>query len=233
MTKNVPLAKQPASGDYAWLGAEAGSVADHMYMLNTEDWVEAINSRFVNELLNDELPEEVLKAYLIQDFKFYDNGMMGRLIKLAPRQETKDMLSKQAQWFEDNETTYFEHFIKAYNINQQEYDETEQTPANKEYGEYLESLADKGWPVLVAAMCCMEWVYLAWAKRTVDASVVQQIPAHKGWVDLHEGELFRAWVGNLIALVNEYCSVNGPEAEVFRTMVHLERRFFEDSYQLD
>ena len=49
----------------------------------------------------------------------------------------------------------------------------------------------------------MEWIYLAWAKRTIDAGVIQQIPAHKGWVDLHEGDHFRAWTG---------------------------RRFFEDSY---
>ena len=34
----------------------------------------------------------------------------------------------------------------------------------------------------------------------------------------------------MIALVNEYASVDGSEADVFRTIVHLERRFFEDSY---
>ena len=108
MTNHVPEATKPASGDYAWLGAEAGSVADLMYMLNTEDWYDAINSRFVSELLDDTLPESILKAYLIQDFKFYNNGMMARLIKLAPRQETKDMLAAQSQWFADNEATYFE-----------------------------------------------------------------------------------------------------------------------------
>ena len=52
------------------------------------------------------------------------------------------------------------------------------------------------------------------------------MPAHKGWGDLHEGAHFRKWVGDLISLVNEYCSIDGPEAEVFRTIVHLERRFF-------
>ena len=214
----------------AWLGAEAGSVADLMYMLNTEDWYDAINSRFVSELLDDTLPESILKAYLIQDFKFYNNGMMARLIKLAPRQETKDMLAAQSQWFADNEATYFEHFLEAYHVSQEEYDATEPTPANKEYGAYLDSLSDKSWPELITAICCMEWLYLAWAKRTVDADVIQQVPAHKGWVDLHEGAHFRKWVGDLISLVNEYCSIDGPEAEVFRTIVHLERRFFDDSY---
>ena len=226
----VPEAKASSHGDYAWLGAEIGSTADHMYMLNTEDWEEAINSRFINELLDGALPEAVLKAYLIQDFKFYNNGMMARLIELAPRQETKDMLTKQSQWFADNEATYFEHFLEAYHVSREEYDATEQTEANREYGEYLAALSDKGWPELITAICCMEWLYLAWAKRTVDAGVAQRIPAHKGWVDLHEGEYFRKWVGNLIALVNEYCSIDGPEAEVFRTIVHLERRFFDDSY---
>ena len=205
MTNHVPEATKPASGDYAWLGAEAGSVADLMYMLNTEDWYDAINSRFVSELLDDTLPESILKAYLIQDFKFYNNGMMARLIKLAPRQETKDMLAAQSQWFADNEATYFEHFLEAYHVSQEEYDATEPTPANKEYGAYLDSLS-------------------------VDADVIQQVPAHKGWVDLHEGAHFRKWVGDLISLVNEYCSIDGPEAEVFRTIVHLERRFFDDSY---
>ena len=230
MTNHVPEATKPASGDYAWLGAEAGSVADLMYMLNTEDWYDAINSRFVSELLDDTLPESILKAYLIQDFKFYNNGMMARLIKLAPRQETKDMLAAQSQWFADNEATYFEHFLEAYHVSQEEYDATEPTPANKEYGAYLDSLSDKSWPELITAICCMEWLYLAWAKRTVDADVIQQVPAHKGWVDLHEGAHFRKWVGDLISLVNEYCSIDGPEAEVFRTIVHLERRFFDDSY---
>ena len=122
MTNHVPEATKPASGDYAWLGAEAGSVADLMYMLNTEDWYDAINSRFVSELLDDTLPESILKAYLIQDFKFYNNGMMARLIKLAPRQETKDMLAAQSQWFADNEATYFEHFLEAYHVSQEEYD---------------------------------------------------------------------------------------------------------------
>ena len=65
MTNHVPEATKPASGDYAWLGVEAGSVADLMYMLNTEDWYDAINSRFVSELLDDTLPESILKAYLI------------------------------------------------------------------------------------------------------------------------------------------------------------------------
>ena len=227
MTNHVPEATKPASGDYAWLGAEAGSVADLMYMLNTEDWYDAINSRFVSELLDDTLPESILKAYLIQDFKFYNNGMMARLIKLAPRQETKDMLAAQSQWFADNEATYFEHFLEAYHVSQEEYDATEPTPANKEYGAYLDSLSDKSWPELITAICCMEWLYLAWAKRTVDADVIQQVPAHKGWVDLHEGAHFRKWVGDLISLVNEYCSIDGPEAEVFRTIVHLERRFFD------
>lgn len=165
-----------------------------MYMLNTEDWYDAINSRFVSELLDDTLPESILKAYLIQDFKFYNNGMMARLIKLAPRQETKDMLAAQSQWFADNEATYFEHFLEAYHVGQEEYDATEPTPANKEYGAYLDSLSDKSWPELITAICCMEWLYLAWAKRTVDADVIQQVPAHKGWVDLHEGAHFRKWV---------------------------------------
>lgn len=227
---HVPEAPQSASGDYAWLGAEPGSVADQLYMSAADEWNQAINSRFVNELLDDTLPESILKSYLIQDFKFFNQGIMAHAIELAPRQETKDMLAKQSQWFADNEATYFTGFLKEYGITDEEYNNSEQTPANREYCEYLTKLVQGTWEELITALCCMEWIYLAWAKRTIDAGVVQQIPAHKGWVDLHEGDYFRAWTGRLIALVNEYASVDGSEADVFRTIVHLECRFFEDSY---
>ena len=92
MTMNhVPEAPQSASGDYAWLGAEPGSVADQLYMSAADEWNQAINSRFVNELLDDTLPESILKSYLIQDFKFFNQGIMAHAIELAPRQETKDI----------------------------------------------------------------------------------------------------------------------------------------------
>ena len=73
---HVPEAPQSASGDYAWLGAEPGSVADQLYMSAADEWNQAINSRFVNELLDDTLPESILKSYLIQDFKFFNQGIM-------------------------------------------------------------------------------------------------------------------------------------------------------------
>ena len=168
---HVPEAPQSASGDYAWLGAEPGSVADQLYMSAADEWNQAINSRFVNELLDDTLPESILKSYLIQDFKFFNQGIMAHAIELAPRQETKDMLAKQSQWFADNEATYFTGFLKEYGITDEEYNNSEQTPANREYCEYLTKLVQGTWEELITALCCMEWIYLAWAKRTIDERV--------------------------------------------------------------
>ncbi|OXM99808.1 TenA family protein [Bifidobacterium vansinderenii] len=231
-TKHVPEAAASVSGEWAFLGAEAGSIADQLYMSAADDWNKAINSRFVNELLDDTLPDHVLVSYLIQDFKFFNQGIMEHAIALAPREETKEMLRKQSQFFADEEAPYFTNFLKVYHVTDEQYENAPQTPANKEYCDYLSEIVNGTWEELITALCCMEWLYLAWAKRTVDAGIVQQVPAHKGWVDLHEGELFRAWTGRLIALVNEYASVDGSEADVFRRIVHLERRFFEDAYDL-
>lgn len=232
MTNHVPEAPENHSGDYAFLGAKPGSVADALYLSAADDWRAAINSRFVNELLDDTLPDRVLISYLIQDFKFFNQGIMDHAIALAPTEEIKAMLRKQSEFFANEEAPYFTNFLKVYNVSDEQYAEAPQTPANKEYCAYLDKVVNGTWQELITALCCMEWLYLAWAKRTIDAGVVQQVPAHKGWVDLHEGELFRAWTGRLIALVNEYASVDGPEADVFRTIVHLERRFFEDAYDL-
>ncbi len=199
-------------------------------MLNTEDWYNAINSRFVSELLDDTLPESILKAYLIQDFKFYNNGMMARLIKLArvgePRTCSRRNRSGSPTTRPPTSNTSSRPITSAGGIRRDRTDPGQQGVRRHTF----DSLSDKSWPELITAICCMEWLYLAWAKRTVDADVIQQVPAHKGWVDLHEGAHFRKWVGDLISLVNEYCSIDGPEAEVFRTIVHLERRFFDDSY---
>ncbi len=121
---------------HGW-GAEPGSVADQLYMSAADEWNQAINSRFVNEMLDDTIPESILKSYLIQDFKFFNQGIMAHAIELAPRQETKDMLAKQSQWFADNEATYFTGFLKEYGITDEEYNNSEQTSANRQYCEYL------------------------------------------------------------------------------------------------
>lgn len=227
---HVPEAAEPRSGDYAWLGATPGSAADRMYTACADEWQRAINSRFVNELLDDTLPEAILRAYLIQDFKFFNQMIMQRAIRTAPRPEIREMLERQSQFFADEEEPYFRNFLREYHVSDEEYENAPQMPANEEYCRYLDGFANRSWSETITALCCMEWLYLAWAKRTVDAGVVQRVPAHKGWVDLHEGPLFRAWVGNLIALVNEFADSDGVDGEVFATVTHLERRFFEDSY---
>ncbi|KFJ03394.1 TenA family protein [Bifidobacterium thermacidophilum] len=228
-TKHVPLAPASKSGDYAFLGATPGSVADAFYMAAAEDWQAAINSRFVNELLDDTLPDSVLISYLVQDFTFFMQPTLERLTAQAPTQEIRDMLNRQAEFFADREKPYFLRFL--YGVDERLQASVPQTPANREYCAYLDQIAATGsFAQLLCLMCAMEWLYLAWAKRTVDAGVVQQVPAHRGWVELHEGDLFRRWVGNLIELVNRYASVDGPEAAVFPEVARLERAFFEDSY---
>ena len=82
--EHVPLAPASKSGDYAFLGATPGSVADAFYMAAAEDWCAAINSRFVNELLDDTLPDSVLISYLIQDFTFFTQPTLERLTAQAP-----------------------------------------------------------------------------------------------------------------------------------------------------
>jgi len=99
---HVPEAPQSASGDYAWLGAEPGSVADQLYMSAADEWNQAINSRFVNELLDDTLPESILKSYLIQDFKFFNQGIMAHAIELAPRQESNGLLTMKQHILPDS-----------------------------------------------------------------------------------------------------------------------------------
>ena len=109
--KHVPLAPASNSGDYAFLGATPGSVADRFYLAAAEDWNAAINSRFVNELLDDTLPDSVLISYLIQDFTFFTQPTLERLTAQAPTQEIRDMLNRQAEFFADQEKPYFLRFL--------------------------------------------------------------------------------------------------------------------------
>ena len=234
-TPHVPHVERVASGDWAWLGATAGSTADKFYVSAAEDWLGEINSRYVDEMLDDTLPEKVLKFYLIQDFKFFSDKFFVNAVKLAPRQDIKDTLSKQIDFVNAEEEPYFKSFLRKYHVSDEEFEATEQIAANREYCDELDRLADSGsFASLITAICCMEWSYLAWAKRTTDAGVVQKVPAHRGWVELHEGDAFREWVRFLIGLVNEYAdpSLDGPQAKVFAHIARLEREFFEQSYEL-
>ena len=232
---HIPHVISVASGDWAWLGAKPGTAADNFYTASAEDWLGTINSRYVDEMLDDTLPDQILKSYLIQDFKFFNQDTFTNAVRLAPAQSIRDMLTKQIAFIDAEEAPYFTGFLKEYQVSDEEYDSTPQIPASKTYCDELSRLAASGsFPQLITAICCMEWIYLAWAKRTTDAGVRQQVPAHAGWVDLHEGEAFRQWTGNLIALVNKYANPDpdGPEGQVFRRIAHLERGFFEQSYDM-
>lgn len=234
-TPHIPHVKRVASGDWAWLGATTGSTADSFYISAAEDWLGTVNARYVDELLDDTLPEHVLRFYLIQDFKFFNADIFANAIALAPRQDIKDTLARQIDFINAKEEPYFKNFLREYGVSNAEFDATQQIPANKEYCKELDRLAASGsFASLISAICCMEWSYLAWAKRTTDAGVVQRVPAHRGWVELHEGKDFREWTRFLIGLVNEFASPDpeGPEAKVFRHITRLEREFFEQSYAL-
>ena len=76
----------------------------------------------------------------------------------------------------------------------------------------------------------MEWIYLARPSAPSTLASFSRFRRTRVGLICMRAIISAPWTGRLIALVNEYASVDGSEADVFRTIVHLERRFFEDSY---
>ncbi|GDZ90371.1 hypothetical protein CSDY_1885 [Streptococcus dysgalactiae] len=74
-------------GDYVGLFLEGSK----------DTWQLAVNHRFVAELFNDTLDEQVFAAYLIQDYQFFDVFLstLGACVAYGDRLESKLRFSKQ------------------------------------------------------------------------------------------------------------------------------------------
>ncbi|HCG55734.1 MAG TPA: transcriptional regulator, TENA/THI-4 family protein [Brevibacterium sp.] len=202
-------------------------------------WDAAVGHRFVTELFAGTVDDSVMKKYLIQDYQFFESflSMLGACVAHTDDIGPKLRFSKQLGILEADEDSYFVTAFAEVGVPEAEYDAPELTAATARFRDLMdEAVASASYPDLLVVLVIAEWLYLDWGERE---DPMPHRHVHAGWIDLHRGEDFRAWVQFLVDELERVFPI-GDDAEsaavrdrlthLWRTTVGVEFAFFDEAY---
>ena len=195
-------------------------------------WTEAINHRFVNELLAGTVADAVMSRYLVQDHRFIDNFLvlLGSALSSADRFESRVVLGRFIGMISSDENDYFLRSFNALGVTEAErLGQADGEPAKGLKAIMLEAAGSGSYAAVLAVLAVAEGVYLDWglrAKRPYPENFV-----HAEWIELHNNPYF----GGFVAFLRSELDRVGPEKaalcrEYFIRTVRLEKEFFDDAY---
>lgn len=204
-----------------------------------------------NELCDGTLPDYKLYTYLVQDLKYFQDGLntFGNALTHCDKPESAIVLAKQIGFLANDENTYFHRTLAQ--LREESQSELKRhvpamletpppsLPEVQQYLQFLSYLAHeaKGYDEIITAIYVMELVYLYWAERHLKgnrATIEGLQYKHQEWVNLHSGPAFSAWVDFLAGEVDRAAASSKLQQkieELFEKTLNLEIAFFDACYQ--
>ncbi|GAA0037392.1 MULTISPECIES: TenA family protein [Brevibacterium] len=218
----------------------AGGAVEALRRSADEDWAAAVGHRFVEELFAGTVPDEVMATYLIQDYQFFEDflAMLGACVAHADRIEAKLRFARQLGFLEADEDSYFVRAFAEVRVSPEDYADPVLLAPTAGFRDVMKgAVASASYPDLLVVLVIAEWLYLDWGELERDMPTRD---VHVGWIELHRGEDFAAWVQFLVDEL-ERVVPRGDDAEAVATRdrltalwgraVGLERAFFDEAYR--
>jgi thiaminase/transcriptional activator TenA len=157
---------------------------------------------------------------------------LGQAIASVDTVTAKVRLGKQLGFIVNDENDYFQLAFDKLGVSPADQEAPKLKPATAGFAELMsKTVATRDYTKILLLLYVAESLYLDWAKRSQAEGIRPSRPEHYGWIDVHEGELFRDWVQFLEAEVNRVADPDDSEQQqLFRDAVQLEWQFFEDAY---
>ena len=213
---------------------KTGDAVGEFLRNSQKNWQAAVNHRFIQELFEGTIEDEVLKKYLIQDYHFFDAflSMLGACVAHADTLEAKLRFAKQLGFLEADEDGYFQKAFKELGVTEKEFLEVTLHPVTKEFQQLMYSAVDSSdYAQLLVMLVIAEGLYLDWGSK--------ELPLPKKyilleWIHLHRGEFFKEWVQFLVDEGNRGCKDKGTVSalqERWDQAVALDLAVFEIGYE--
>lgn len=199
-------------------------------------WNGAVGHRFVDELLAGTLDDAVLAGYLVQDYQFCDafTALLGQACASAPALPSRLRFAKQLGMFAADEDTYFVDTFDELGVSETDRVAPALTPATRAFDRVMrDALEARSYAACLAVLYVAEGLYLDWGERADREPIGDLERKHLGWIDLHRGPAFTAWVH---WLRDELDGLDIDAAEesaargLFRRAVACELAFFDAAY---
>jgi thiaminase/transcriptional activator TenA len=196
-------------------------------------WSDAVDHRFVRELGDDTVDDDVFRRYLEQDYAFVGTlvGTFGHAVGDAHSMAQKARLVDFLGTLTDEENDYFERSFDALGGDA----DADPIPTTRAFVDLLERAArEGGYAETLAVLVPAEWVYRAWATGIDDPRPDRFYLAE--WIDLHATPEFVSFVGWLRDELDRELAAASPRRtqridRLFSHTVELERDFFDAAYE--
>src|SRR5215831_2279174 len=203
-----------------------------LHAASEPDWSQAVEHRFVNELLTGAVPDAVMARYLIQDHRFLDSflTLLGAALASADTFEARLRLGRFIGLMSGEENTYFLRAFEALGVTEERRAAEPDTPATAGFKAIMREAAEtRSYAAALSVLTVTEWLYLDWASRAP-----RRLPdnfVHAEWIALHDNPHLRGFVDFLRA---ELERVGPAQTDLccgfFARTVALELAFFDAAY---
>jgi thiaminase/transcriptional activator TenA len=221
-----------------WLAGHPGARPTEWLREAAEpDWSAATGHPFTRACNAGEVPEAVMRRYLVQDYQFIGafTALLGRAIHTAPDLASRLPLGRFMGLLCSEENTYFVRAFDALGVPAALRRDPPLSEAARGFRALMERAADSPHHAdQLAVLCVAEWVYLSWARPARDTRPAEPFWCAE-WVDLHASPYFEGFVEGLrAALDREVIALDAPGRARVRALfveaARLERAFFDSAY---
>ena len=204
--------------------------------LNASTWDAAVGHRFVDEIWEGDVPQDVLRTYLVQDHQFFDAfvALMGAAVAAADRAEPRVVHARQLGVVAGPENDFFARALDALDVPLGDRTQPALFEPTRAFLALMDTArASADYPSCLAVLLVAEWLYLDWATRP-DATPPDE-PLQREWIELHSGPEFVRWVAFLRSELDRVVPALDDAhrrrvEELFGRAVELELAFFDAAY---
>ena len=219
--------------------AQAAGFAEQLRQSCLADWNACVQHRFVHEIFDGSLSDDVLRRYLVQDYQFINRfvALLGAAIASADVFAPRVTLSQFAAMITSDENTYFLRSMDALGISEADRLHPALTEPTRAFQQLMhEAAQSQNYANCIAVLAVAEGLYLDWA----DQPAKKHLPLperfeHAEWITLHANDFFRgfvAWLRSELDRIEPTLSTAAKDeaTSYFQRAVQLERSFFDHVY---
>ncbi len=203
-------------------------------------WENAVDHKFIREMVNGTLEDKVYANYLVQDYAFINpfTELISYAIAYAHTMKQRHELANFLSILTSEEDDYFIRSFEALGVPKAEYlaEDLEIFPSIQGFRSAIkrgiETGRDFGYETCLVIIMAAEAVYCEWATKYQDKEPEQFY--YNEWLLLHNNEGFVSFVAWLKAEVDALASLDDEKKkvleELFIEVCRLESEFFNESF---
>lgn len=196
-----------------------------------------ISHRFIEELSEGSLDEEVFKYYVIQDALYLDeySRVLATLAGKAPKEEWVKVFAEDSIAILEFEKKLHNEYFSIWGITSKNLKETPLTPTNMGYVNHLwRTVLLNEFPVGVAAVTPCYWIYLEVGRHLEKAGSPHEL--YSKWISLYSSKEYAKYVERVLEILDEVLSPTNADLwsralRAFKLSSIYEYMFWDSAYK--